>query len=122
MQSKITSFSLANDEAAVLYGNFDKLRPVTVHGVAHAFPNGNDAIVTLYSLTGMQEAGAHICSADLRLAVTRESLSMILSQLKTIQENFFPVNASDKIVSSEEVLKKDKPEKTHLQEKLSAPL
>ena len=122
MQSKITSFSLANDESAVLYGNFDQLRPVSVHGIGHAFQTGDEAIITLYSLTGMQDAGDHICSADLRLAVTSESLSYILGQLETIRESFFSSKTDGCVENVKTELKKDESAKVRIQEKLSAPL
>ena len=122
MQSKITSFTLPNDESAVLYGNYDNLRPVTVHGVAHAFPNASEVLITLYSLTGMKEGSEYICSADLRLSLDKNSLAGLLNQLQMIQESFFPPNTQ----GTEEVEKINPQElsssKIDHNEKLSAPL
>ncbi|MHC8864658.1 hypothetical protein ACYVVI_05650 [Arenicellales bacterium IMCC57338] len=74
---------------ASLYGNFDSLSPMTVHGVAHAFRIGSNAIVTCFSDTGMDANGRRICSADLRLSVDEQTLGRLITQLSTIKEEFF---------------------------------
>ena len=121
MQSKITSFVLPNDEPAVLYGNYDNLRPVSVHGIAHAFTSASEVLITLYSLTGMKESSEHICSADLRLSLDKDSLAAILRQLQKVQESLFP-NDEVLATSVNEDSNKKPPAKIIENERLSAPL
>lgn len=122
MQSKITSFVLPNDEPAVLYGNYDNLRPVSVHGIAHAFTSASEVLITLYSLTGMKESSEHICSADLRLSLDKDSLAAILSQLQKVQESLFPNDDQVLATCVNEDSNKKPPAKIIENERLSAPL
>lgn len=122
MQSKITNFNLPNGEPANLFGNYDNLRPVTVHGVAHAFTNGGEAIVTLYSLTGMKEGGSQVCSADLRLSLNEQSLKSLVDQLNEVKHRLFPIASEDSHSMSSQTYDELEAKPKAKTEKLSAPL
>ena len=122
MQSKITNFNLPNGEPANLFGNYDNLRPVTVHGVAHAFTNGGEAIVTLYSLTGMKEGGSEVCSADLRLSLNEQSLTSLVDQLNELKHSLYPMASEDSHSLSTKKYDDLEANAQARTEKLSAPL
>jgi hypothetical protein len=89
MQSKILEFEIKDDRIGALYGDYGSLKPLTIHGIAHAFKINENVLLTLYSKTGTENGGASICSADIRLNVDIDSLENLIDQLTDFKNRMF---------------------------------
>ena len=118
MQSKILDFEIEGKGNAYLYGDFNSLNPLVLHGIAHAFKQGSSAILTLYSETGVEAEGSLLCSADMRLSVDSTSLSFLIKQLTDVRTNLF---AGEESSGTEQTVSENQTDPTK-EEKLGPPL
>ena len=102
MQSKITDFETSNNQEAELYGDFGSLKVHMINGIAHAFKNNTNVVLTLYSDTGITNSGKKICSADFRIGLDEKSLRETIQNLILIEKSLF---GSEKNNGPEETLK-----------------
>lgn len=81
MQSKLFDFSIDGNGKAQLFGDFGALKPITVDGIAHAFERDGNTTLTLYSVTGLDTSVGTICSAEVRLALSKRALESLHNQI-----------------------------------------
>ena len=83
MQSEILEFEHDN-KSFKLFGDFGENKIIYLDGIAHAFENSDNWILTFFSDTGVSNGKQNIASADLRLAISKNKIKLLIENLNTL--------------------------------------